>query len=41
MQKLDGIGDGFAGSGQQVPNSAEQTIVAQSQHHQQFLGKLC
>ncbi|XP_062925061.1 transcription factor RFX3 isoform X5 [Mobula hypostoma] len=37
MQKLDGIGDGFAGSGQQVPNSAEQTIVAQSQHHQQFL----
>ncbi|XP_072372996.1 transcription factor RFX3 isoform X3 [Scyliorhinus torazame] len=37
MQKLDGMGDGFAGSGQQVPNSAEQTIVAQSQHHQQFL----
>ncbi|XP_072137864.1 transcription factor RFX3-like isoform X4 [Mobula birostris] len=37
MQKLDGIGDSFAGSGQQVPNSAEQTIVAQSQHHQQFL----
>ncbi|XP_060702807.1 transcription factor RFX3 isoform X2 [Hemiscyllium ocellatum] len=37
MQKLDGMGDGFAGSGQQIPNSAEQTIVAQSQHHQQFL----
>uniref|UniRef100_A0A4W3HJB4 Transcription factor RFX3 n=1 Tax=Callorhinchus milii TaxID=7868 RepID=A0A4W3HJB4_CALMI len=37
VQKLDGIGDGFTGSGQQIPNCAEQTIVAQSQHHQQFL----
>lgn len=38
MQKVDGVPDGFTGSGQQTGTSAEQTIIAQSQHHQQFLG---
>uniref|UniRef100_A0A672UEJ2 Transcription factor RFX3 n=1 Tax=Strigops habroptila TaxID=2489341 RepID=A0A672UEJ2_STRHB len=37
VQKVDGVADGFAGSGQQAGTSAEQTIIAQSQHHQQFL----
>lgn len=38
VQKVDGVPDGFTGSGQQTGTSAEQTIIAQSQHHQQFLG---
>lgn len=38
MQKVDGVADGFTGSGQQTGTSAEQTIIAQSQHHRQFLG---
>ncbi|XP_075453164.1 transcription factor RFX3 isoform X3 [Ascaphus truei] len=37
MQKVDGVGDGFAGSGPQTGASVEQTVIAQSQHHQQFL----
>ncbi|XP_073491041.1 transcription factor RFX3 isoform X1 [Aquarana catesbeiana] len=37
MQKVDGVGDGFTGSGQQTGASVEQTVIAQSQHHQQFL----
>ncbi|XP_055556304.1 transcription factor RFX3-like isoform X3 [Falco biarmicus] len=37
VQKVDGVGDGFTGSGQQTGTSAEHTIIAQSQHHQQFL----
>ncbi|XP_064900742.1 transcription factor RFX3-like isoform X2 [Columba livia] len=37
VQKVDGVADGFTGSGQQTGTSAEQTIIAQSQHHQQFL----
>ncbi|XP_033929664.1 transcription factor RFX3-like [Melopsittacus undulatus] len=37
VQKVDGVADGFTGSGQQAGTSAEQTIIAQSQHHQQFL----
>uniref|UniRef100_A0A8C5LQL1 Transcription factor RFX3 n=1 Tax=Leptobrachium leishanense TaxID=445787 RepID=A0A8C5LQL1_9ANUR len=37
MQKVDGVGDGFAGSGPQGSSSVEQTVIAQSQHHQQFL----
>ncbi|CAN8219669.1 unnamed protein product [Coccothraustes coccothraustes] len=37
MQKVDGVPDSFTGSGQQTATSAEQTIIAQSQHHQQFL----
>ncbi|XP_069084486.1 transcription factor RFX3 isoform X1 [Pleurodeles waltl] len=35
MQKVEGVGDGYAGSGHQT--SVEQTVIAQSQHHQQFL----
>lgn len=42
MQKVDGVADGFTGSGQQTGTSVEQTVIAQSQHHQQFLGsKAC
>ncbi|XP_074933357.1 transcription factor RFX3-like [Phalacrocorax aristotelis] len=37
VQKADGVADGFTGSGQQTGTSAEQTIIAQRQHHQQFL----
>ncbi|XP_061872708.1 transcription factor RFX3-like isoform X1 [Colius striatus] len=37
VQKMDGVADNFTGSGQQTGTSAEQTIIAQSQHHQQFL----
>lgn len=40
MQKVDGVADGFTGSGQQTGTSVEQTVIAQSQHHQQFLGML-
>lgn len=38
MQKVDGVTDGFTTSGQQTGTSVEQTVIAQSQHHQQFLG---
>ncbi|PKU29068.1 transcription factor hypothetical protein [Limosa lapponica baueri] len=37
VQKVDGVADGFTGSGQQTGTSVEQTVIAQSQHHQQFL----
>ncbi|XP_077201025.1 transcription factor RFX3 isoform X1 [Paroedura picta] len=37
MQKVDGVTDGFTASGQQTGASVEQTVIAQSQHHQQFL----
>uniref|UniRef100_A0A670ZWC0 Regulatory factor X3 n=1 Tax=Pseudonaja textilis TaxID=8673 RepID=A0A670ZWC0_PSETE len=37
MQKVDGVSDGFTTSGQQTGTSVEQTVIAQSQHHQQFL----
>ncbi|XP_043917033.1 transcription factor RFX3 [Protopterus annectens] len=37
MQKVDGAGDGYTGSTQQTASSVEQTVIAQSQHHQQFL----
>ncbi|NXE41054.1 RFX3 factor, partial [Ptilorrhoa leucosticta] len=40
MQKVDGVADGFTGSGQQTGTSVEQTVIAQSQHHQQFLESL-
>ncbi|KAH0628301.1 hypothetical protein JD844_009248 [Phrynosoma platyrhinos] len=39
MQKVDGVTDGFT-SGQQTGTSVEQTVIAQSQHHQQFLGPI-
>ncbi|XP_052463657.1 transcription factor RFX3 isoform X2 [Carassius gibelio] len=38
VQKLDGVsGENFSTGGQHTPNAAEQTFIAQSQHHQQFL----
>ncbi|XP_073770241.1 transcription factor RFX3 isoform X2 [Danio rerio] len=38
VQKMDGVsGDNFSSAGQHTPNAAEQTFIAQSQHHQQFL----
>lgn len=40
VQKADGfLGDNYSSSGHHNPNAAEQTVLAQSQHHQQFLGK--
>ncbi|XP_018611441.2 transcription factor RFX3 isoform X1 [Scleropages formosus] len=38
VQKADGMGgENFSGGGQHTPSTAEQTVIAQSQHHQQFL----
>ncbi|XP_066507016.1 transcription factor RFX3 isoform X2 [Hoplias malabaricus] len=37
VQKVDGVSGEYANSGQPNPNAAEQTVIAQSQHHQQFL----
>lgn len=40
MQKLDGVGDNMPGNGQHAtPTTPEQSVAAQSQHHQQFLGQ--
>lgn len=40
VPKMDGVsGDNFSSGGQHTPSAAEQTFIAQSQHHQQFLGK--
>lgn len=39
MQKFDACsGENYSGGGQPHPGAAEQTVIAQSQHHQQFLG---
>ncbi|TSM28175.1 Transcription factor RFX3 [Bagarius yarrelli] len=38
VQKADGfLGDGYSSSGPHNPSAAEQTVLTQSQHHQQFL----
>ncbi|XP_042364952.1 transcription factor RFX3 [Plectropomus leopardus] len=38
VQKFDGCsGENYSGGGQHHPGAAEQTVIAQSQHHQQFL----
>ncbi|KAG9354975.1 hypothetical protein JZ751_001688 [Albula glossodonta] len=38
VQKVDSAGGDFvSGSSQHTPSAAEQTVIAQSQHHQQFL----
>ncbi|XP_051542013.1 transcription factor RFX3 isoform X2 [Myxocyprinus asiaticus] len=38
VHKVDGVsGENFSSGGQHTPNAAEQTFIAQSQHHQQFL----
>lgn len=41
VQKFDSSsGENYSGGGQLHPGVAEQTVIAQSQHHQQFLGQL-
>lgn len=41
VQKFDACsGENYSGGGQPNPGAAEQTVIAQSQHHQQFLGQL-
>lgn len=41
VQKFDSCsGENYSGGGQPIPGAAEQTVIAQSQHHQQFLGQL-
>uniref|UniRef100_A0A3B3TE19 Transcription factor RFX3 n=1 Tax=Paramormyrops kingsleyae TaxID=1676925 RepID=A0A3B3TE19_9TELE len=38
VQKVDGMSsENFSAGGQHPPSAAEQTVIAQSQHHQQFL----
>ncbi|KAM6901660.1 transcription factor RFX3 [Lycodopsis pacificus] len=38
VQKFDGCsGENYSGGGQHIPGAEEQTVIAQSQHHQQFL----
>uniref|UniRef100_A0A3Q3FTC8 Transcription factor RFX3 n=1 Tax=Labrus bergylta TaxID=56723 RepID=A0A3Q3FTC8_9LABR len=38
VQKFDSCsGENYSGGGQPLPGAAEQTVIAQSQHHQQFL----
>uniref|UniRef100_A0A672SQR9 Transcription factor RFX3 n=1 Tax=Sinocyclocheilus grahami TaxID=75366 RepID=A0A672SQR9_SINGR len=38
VPKMDGVsGENFSAGGQHTPSAAEQTFIAQSQHHQQFL----
>uniref|UniRef100_A0A8C2A620 Transcription factor RFX3 n=1 Tax=Cyprinus carpio TaxID=7962 RepID=A0A8C2A620_CYPCA len=38
VPKIDGVsGESFSSGGQHTPSAAEQTFIAQSQHHQQFL----
>lgn len=42
VQKFDACsGENYSGGGQPHPGAAEQTVIAQSQHHQQFLGHFC
>lgn len=42
VQKFDTCsGENYSSGGQSHPGAAEQTVIAQSQHHQQFLGPLC
>lgn len=42
VQKFDTCsGENYSSGGQSHPGAAEQTVIAQSQHHQQFLGLLC
>ncbi|KPP58961.1 hypothetical protein Z043_123168, partial [Scleropages formosus] len=39
LQKVDGMGDGLSGGVQHSAGAAEQSAVAQSQHHQQYIGE--
>ncbi|KAJ8374478.1 hypothetical protein SKAU_G00050580 [Synaphobranchus kaupii] len=37
LQKVDGMGDGFSGGSQHSSGTPEQSVAAQSQHHQQYI----
>lgn len=39
LQKVDGISDSLCGSSQHCNSTPEQSVAAQSQHHQQYIGK--
>ncbi|XP_036377223.1 DNA-binding protein RFX2 [Megalops cyprinoides] len=37
LQKVDGMGDGLSGGSQHSSSTPEQSVAAQSQHHQQYI----
>lgn len=39
LQKVDGMSDSLCGSSQNCNSTPEQSVAAQSQHHQQYIGK--
>lgn len=39
LQKVDGMSDSLCGSSQHCNSTPEQSVAAQSQHHQQYIGK--
>lgn len=39
LQKVDGMGDSLSGGSQHSASTPEQSVAAQSQHHQQYIGK--
>lgn len=38
LQKVDGMSDSLCGSSQHCNSTPEQSVAAQSQHHQQYIG---
>lgn len=38
LQKVDGMSDSLCGSSQHCSSTPEQSVAAQSQHHQQYIG---
>lgn len=41
LQKVDGMSDSVCGSSQHCSSTPEQSVAAQSQHHQQYIGMGC
>lgn len=39
LQKVDGLSDSVCGSSQHCSSTPEQSVAAQSQHHQQYIGR--
>lgn len=39
LQKVDGMSDSLCGSSQHCNSTPEQSVAAQSQHHQQYIGE--
>lgn len=39
LQKVDGLSDSVCGSSQHCGSTPEQSVAAQSQHHQQYIGR--